>query len=300
MTRFLTTIGTLFSGVFAATSAFAAENMPAMPERWQMHLQEPVTPVAEQLHWFHNDLLLPVITVISVFVLAIIVYIVFRYNQKANPVASKNAHNTLIEVIWTAVPVLVLVVIAIPSFKLLYFMDKTHLNDITDEVITVKVTGNQWYWSYEYPDDGISFDAIVLSKREALEREGADLSAYPADAPDEALPTSATYLFDTDTRVVLPVDTYIRFQFTSIDVLHSWAVPAFGVKLDTMPGRINESWAKITREGLYFGQCSELCGNDHAYMPIAVQVVSKDAYAAWRKQQMAGISNDTVRLASAQ
>jgi cytochrome c oxidase subunit 2 len=236
---------------------------PAFPTPMQLNLQTPVTPVAEQIYDFHSFLLI-VCTVISLFVLALLLICIFRFNEKANPIASKTAHNTLLEVVWTAIPVVILVVIAVPSYRLLYYMDRT-----SEAELTLKIVGNQWFWSYEYPDQEISFDALPL--------------------PDDQIDASAGQhrLLETDRHVVLPVDTTIRLLFTANDVIHAWTIPAFGVKLDNMPGRTNETWTRVTKEGRYYGQCSELCGVDHSFMPIVVDVVSKDAFAQWVAKEKA-------------
>ncbi len=252
---------------------------PSFPHPWQLNLQHPVTPVAERLHDFHTFLLW-IITVISVFVAILLLICIFRFNEKANPVPAKWSHNTMLEVIWTTIPVLILVVIAVPSYRLLYFMDRT-----TEAEMTIKVIGNQWYWSYEYPDTEISFDALAL----------------PAEEIDVS--KGQHRLLETDKHVVLPVDTNIRILFTATDVIHAWAVPAFGVKLDNMPGRTNESWTRITELGRYYGQCSELCGVDHSFMPIVVDVVSKEDYKKWvetQKQANAGALSSSTKLAAAQ
>ncbi|MDX2225163.1 MAG: cytochrome c oxidase subunit II [Rhodospirillaceae bacterium] len=236
---------------------------PAFPLPMQLNLQTPVSPVAQQIYDFHNYLLV-MCTVISLFVLALLLICVFRFNEKTNPIASKTSHNTLLEVIWTAVPVVVLVIIAVPSYRLLYYMDRT-----TEAEMTLKVIGNQWFWTYEYPDQEISFDALAL--------------------PDDQIDTAAGQhrLLETDRHVVLPVDTTIRILFTANDVIHAWTIPAFGVKLDNMPGRTNETWTRVTQEGRYYGQCSELCGVDHSFMPIVVDVVSKDAFEQWVAKEKA-------------
>ena len=252
---------------------------PSFPHPWQLNLQHPVTPVAERLHDFHTFLLW-IITVISVFVAILLLICIFRFNEKANPVPAKWSHNTMLEVIWTTIPVLILVVIAVPSYRLLYFMDRT-----TEAEMTIKVIGNQWYWSYEYPDTEISFDALAL----------------PAEEIDVS--KGQHRLLETDKHVVLPVDTNIRILFTATDVIHAWSVPAFGVKLDNMPGRTNESWTRITELGRYYGQCSELCGVNHSFMPIVVDVVSKEDYKKWvetQKQANAGALSSSTKLAAAQ
>jgi cytochrome c oxidase subunit 2 len=244
-------IGFVISIVTLTGAAHAAE-----PEPWQLGFQPAVTPVAHLQHQLH-DLLLIIIIAISVFVLALLLYVAFRYNAKRNPIPTKTSHNTVIEVLWTVLPVMILVVIAIPSFKLLYFMDKTD-----NPELTLKVTGHQWYWSYTYQDNGnFTFDSLIV--------------------PADQLKPGQKRLLEVDNRIVLPVDTNIRLLITSEDVLHSWAIPAFGVKMDGEPGRLNETWVRIDKEGVYYGQCSELCGINHAFMPIAVQAVSKADFAKW-------------------
>jgi len=247
------------SFLFLTVPAWAQEQMPqpSFPHDWQLGLQHPVTPVAEMMYNFHTFLMW-VITAISIFVLILLLIVIFRFNEKANPVPAKWSHNTMLEVLWTAIPVLVLVVIAVPSYRLLYFMDRTN-----EAEMTLKITGNQWYWSYEYPDSEVSFDALALMAEEIDPAKGQHR------------------MFETDEHVVLPVDTNIRILFTATDVIHAWTIPAFGVKLDNMPGRINETWTRVTQPGRYYGQCSELCGVDHSNMPIVVDVVSKADYAAW-------------------
>jgi cytochrome c oxidase subunit 2 len=225
---------------------------------WQMGMQTAATPVAEQIQEFHT-LLLVIITLITLFVLGLLIYVMVRFNEKANPTPTKTTHNTLLEVLWTAVPILILVIIAVPSFKLLYFMDRLPAEDAE---MTLKVIGHQWYWSYEYPDhDDLAFDSVLVS--------------------DDELKEGQPRLLAVDNDVVLPVDTNIRLLFTSDDVAHNWAVPAFGIKLDAYAGRTNEAWIRITKEGTYYGQCSELCGVNHGFMPVAVQAVSKTAFEAW-------------------
>jgi cytochrome c oxidase subunit II len=264
-------------------SALAAEPMPtpSFPKEWQLNLQTPATPQAEMLYDFHT-LLLWVCAVISLFVLALLIICAVRFNEKSNPVPAKWSHNTLIEVIWTVVPVLILVGIAVPSYRILYYLDHTNEADMT-----LKITGNQWYWNYEYVDAGISFDAIAIPEAEIDVKVGQHR------------------LLETDRHVVLPVDTNIRLLFTATDVIHAWTVPAFAVKLDNMPGRVNETWTRITKPGRYYGQCSELCGVDHSFMPIVVDAVSKEEYQSWVEQQKAGLAPapqgaDAVKLASAQ
>ncbi|MDD9901874.1 MAG: cytochrome c oxidase subunit II [Alphaproteobacteria bacterium] len=239
--------------LLAARFAMAA----GQPAPWAKGLQEGVTPVRHQMDAFHDGILMPIITVIALFVLALLIYVVVRFNAKANPTPSKTSHNTMLEVVWTLIPVLILVVIIIPSMKLLYFADRT-----ADAEMTLKVIGHQWNWEYEYPDHGeINFTALMVQ--------------------DEDLKPGQPRLLTTDNPVVLPVDTNIRLLMTSVDVLHAWAVPAFGVKLDTVPGRINETWVRIEKPGTYYGQCSELCGALHGFMPIEIHAVSTDEFAKW-------------------
>lgn len=258
-----------------ATLAAALGVGPAMAESginpWQLGMQEAVTPVAKEIQAFH-DLLLVIITVITVLVMLLLLYVMVRFREKANPTPSKTTHNTLVEILWTVVPVMILVVIAIPSFKLLYFMDRTE-----DYDMTLKVTGSQWYWDYEYPDytaegDPIAFAAMIKQKEEVGAGEDPTL--------------------ETDNRVVVPVDTTVRVLITSNDVIHAWAMPAFGIKTDAVPGRLNETWFRAEQEGVYYGMCSELCGQDHGFMPIAVEVVSKQAFKAWTGEQLSAMRGD--------
>ena len=258
--------------VMAAAGAEAAQPFP-----WQIGLQPAGSPVAHEVNSFHN-LLLIIIFAIAVFVLALLVYVMVRFRASANPVPSKTAHNTLLEVAWTLIPVAILLVIAIPSFKLLYFADRTEKAELT-----VKAVGHQWFWSYEYPDNGnFTFDATMV--------EAADLKP------------GQPRLLETDYRVVVPIDTNVRLLTTSVDVIHAWAMPAFGVKKDAVPGRLLETWFKAEREGVYYGQCSELCGTNHGFMPIAVEVVSKDAFAKWvaeAQKKFARVDEPSVEVADA-
>lgn len=245
-------------------------SLPAMAENvgiskpWQLGFQEPASPVMEQLVNLHDSLLIMCVA-ISVFVLGLLLYVMIRFNKKANPVPSKTTHNALIEVIWTAVPVMILVAIIIPSWRMINYMDKAQ-----DAEITIKAIGYQWYWGYEYtdgPGKGISFEAFMKTE----------------DAAEESLKLQEgePRLLVTDNKIVLPVDTDIRILTTSADVIHAFAVPAFGVKIDAVPGRTNETWVRITKPGKYYGQCSELCGSKHAFMPIEVHAVSRAEYEAW-------------------
>jgi cytochrome c oxidase subunit 2 len=250
------TTGLVFLAGFAAWFGGAAPALADAPKPWQLGFQEAASPVMELISSFHDFLLIIIIS-IGAFVTALMIYVAVKFNEKANPVPSKTTHHTLLEVIWTVVPIMILVVIAIPSFRLLYYMDKT-----TTPEMTLKVVGSQWYWSYEYPDHGkIAFDSQMI--------------------PDNELKPGQLRLLDVDNRVVVPVDTNIRVLLTANAVIHSWAVPALGIKTDTVPGRMNETWMRVTKPGVYYGQCSELCGINHGYMPIAVQAVSKAEFAKW-------------------
>jgi cytochrome c oxidase subunit 2 len=262
----------VFAILATAGSALAAEGIA---EPWQMGFQPAASPVAERIHGL-NHILLWLSVGITLLVLALMGYIIFRFNAKRNPTPSSRTHNTLLEVLWTAVPVLILMVVAVPSLKLLFFMDRTYSADMT-----LKVTGHQWYWSYEYPDNGeFAFDSFMV--------------------PDDELEEGQPRLLTVDNEVVLPVDTDVRILMTSSDVIHSWAIPAFGIKTDTVPGRTNEAWVRITREGTYHGQCSELCGVNHGFMPITVRAVSKPEFDKWAEdaqQEFASADGPARRVA---
>lgn len=252
----MTKILSLFA--FALVTLLTQPVQAEEPEPWGRWMQPAVTPVALRLHEFH-DFTLHIIVGIALFVLALLVYVIFRFNEKANPVPSKTTHNVLLEVVWTVVPVLILIVIAIPSFKLLYYADR-----VANPEMTLKVTGYQWYWGYEYPDQGgISFTANMIPDKDINKATG------------------QVRQLSTDNPVVVPVDTNIQVLVTAADVIHAFAMPAFGIKKDAVPGRINETWMRATREGTYYGQCSELCGTGHGFMPIEFKVVSKDEFKNW-------------------
>jgi cytochrome c oxidase subunit II len=243
-------LGFMVAGVALAAggTAFAELGQPAP---WEFKLQGSASPVMDNITWFHNFLLV-LITIITLFVLALLVTVVVRFNARANPVPSRTTHNTLIEVAWTLIPVMILVGIAIPSFKLLFLE-----LDLPKADLTVKATGKQWYWSYAYPDNGkFEFDSLMAQDKQPR-------------------------LLAVDNEMVVPVNKVVRVQTTGADVIHSFAVPAFGIKIDAIPGRLNETWFKATTTGMFYGQCSELCGKDHAFMPIAVRVVSDQEFAAW-------------------
>jgi cytochrome c oxidase subunit 2 len=214
--------------------------------------------VMENIIWFHNFLLW-LITAITLFVLALLIIVMVKFNAKANPVPSKTTHNTLIEVAWTLIPVMILVTLVVPSFRLLFLE-----LDIPKADLTIKATGNQWNWTYAYPDDKIEFTSIMLTDEERAKKN-----------------PQPPRLLGVDNELVVPVNKVVRIQTTGADVIHSFAVPAFGIKIDAIPGRLNETWFKATKEGTYYGQCSELCGKDHAFMPIVVRVVKDQEYATW-------------------
>ena len=255
--QFRQALGTFIAGTVAAMGLPAAA-LAAAPQPWQMDFQPSVTPVMTRIIEFH-DMLLWLITVVAVFVMFLLLYTMWRFSAKRNPTPSKNTHNTVLEMAWTVVPVIILVIIAVPSFRLLYLQDVIPKADMT-----IKAIGHQWYWSYEYPDHGkFAFDAQMVA--------------------DKDIKKGQIRLLETDNRIVLPVDTTVRIIVTADDVIHSWTVPAFGSKIDAVPGRLNETWVRVEKTGTYFGQCSELCGVNHGFMPIAVDVVSKNDFAKWVK-----------------
>src|SRR6202453_560784 len=248
----LAVVGTAL--VTAGGTAFAELGQPAP---WEFKVQGSAAQVMDDITSFHNWLLVT-ITLITLFVLALLATIVVKFNAKANPVPSRTTHNTLIEVAWTLIPVLILVAIAVPSFRLLFLE-----LDIPKADLTIKATGKQWYWSYAYPDNGkFEFDSLLAC----------DEARQKCQEPR---------LLTVDNEVVVPVNKVVRVETTGADVIHSFAVPAFGIKIDAIPGRLNETWFKANKVGVYYGQCSELCGKDHAYMPIAVRVVSEKDFATW-------------------
>jgi cytochrome c oxidase subunit 2 len=247
-----TGLGAALAGVLSATPALA------LPYDWQMGFQPAISPVMEQIESFHNELFW-IITFVSLFVLALLGVVVVKFRASANPVPSKVHHNTLLEVAWTIIPVIILVVIAVPSFRLLYFEATIPKPDVQ-----IRAIGKQWYWTYEYPaaNAGFTYDSLGLSE---------------ADAKAKGEPR----LLGVDNIVVVPVNKVVEVETTGADVIHSWALPQLGVKMDAVPGRLNHTWFKATQTGTFYGQCSELCGAKHAYMPIEVKVVSDAEYAAW-------------------
>ena len=236
------------------------------PSPWQLGLQQAASPVMEDIVWFH-DFLLWLIAAIALFVLVLLTIVVLRFNARANPVPSRTTHNTAIEIIWTVVPVLILVTVAVPSFRLLFYQLKVPPADVT-----VKVTGKQWFWSYSYPDSKFEFDSLMLQ--------------------DKDRKPGQPRLLAVDNEMVVPVNKVVKVLVTGADVIHSFAVPSFGIKIDAIPGRLNETWFKAEREGMYYGQCSQLCGRDHAFMPIAVRVVSEKDYTAWLEQAKKKYASD--------
>jgi len=259
----------LVPGVLSSGAAFAGMGQPSP---WQLGFQQAATPVMENIVWFH-DFLLWLITAIALFVLVLLVIVIVRFNAKANPTPSRTTHNTLLEVVWTLVPVIILVSIAVPSFKLLFLQQTLPPADLT-----VKATGKQWYWSYSYPDAKFEFDSLMLKDGERK--------------PDQPR------LLAVDNALVVPVNKVVHVQVIGSDVIHSFAVPSFGIKIDAVPGRLNETWFKASHEGIYYGQCSELCGRDHAFMPIEVRVLSEKDYAAWLDAAKKKYASDETRPAT--
>ena len=262
----------------AAAAISWATRAAALPYNYELGLQPAASPVMERIENFHQ-LLLYIIVAISLFVLSLLIWIIVRYNRRANPTPSKTHHNTLLEVAWTIIPVIILVIIAIPSFKLLYYEATIPKPDVH-----IKVIGKQWFWTYQYPADGnFQFDSLGLT----------DDAAKAAGEPR---------LLGVDNVIVVPVNKVVEVVTTGADVIHSWALPEMGVKMDAIPGRLNHTWFKATRTGTYYGECSELCGAKHAFMPIEVKVVTDAEYAAWlvtAKKKFAAIENDTnTRLAA--
>ena len=276
MTKYKQIVSRLFYTVLLAAAwlqtgpSFAQSG----PQPWQMDFRPSATPVMDDIVDFHN-LLLVIEVLIVLFVLGLMVYICVKFNAKANPVPSKTTHNAFLEVVWTVIPIIILIVITVPSVKLLVFMDKAPKDKVE---MTLKVIGHQWYWSYEYPDAGnLAFDSNII--------------------PDEEIDASKGQirLLEVDNRIAIPVDTTIRVIMTSEDVLHNWAVPAFGIKMDTVPGRINEAWIRVpaAKAGVYRGQCSELCGVNHGYMPIVIEAKSKQDFAKWLDKAKKEFANET-------
>jgi cytochrome c oxidase subunit II len=242
--------------VIAIMAGVAGSALAGQPQPWQLGFQPSASPIKEFIESFHN-MLLVIITLITVFVLALLLYTMVRFRAAANPTPSKTAHHTGLEIVWTLVPVLILAAIAVPSFKLLYFTDKA-----ADAEFTLKVTGRQWYWNYQYPDHGdFQFDSYMVQ--------------------DADLKPGQPRLLEVDNRVVVPVGAKIRVTLHGADVIHSWFIPALGAQKYTMPGRINEIWIMANKPGVYYGQCNQICGVNHAYMPIAVEAVDRATFDRW-------------------
>ncbi len=263
----------IISSFFISVSAFADQ-----PKDWQLGFQNPASDGMRDIVNFHNNLLLPIIIAISVFVLFLMLYACVRFRASANPNPSKRTHNVTVEILWTLIPCLILIVMAVPSFKILYKQDTIPKADLT-----IKAVGYQWYWGYEYPDENIIFDSYMIE--------------------DKDLKANQPRLLTVDHEVVVPVNKVVKVLITANDVLHAWALPAFGVKRDAVPGRINETWFKAEKEGTYYGQCSELCGIKHAFMPITVKVVSEEDYQEWLSEARVKfakeeIENDKLKIAS--
>ena len=263
-------LGLAAAGVSLLAGGAALAEEVGQPSPWELNLQASASPVMDSIMQFH-DWLLVIISVITLFVLALLITVVVKFNARANPVPSRTTHNTLIEVAWTLIPVLILVGIAVPSFRLLF-----EELDIPKADLTIKATGKQWYWSYAYPDNGkFEFDSLIAEDKKPR-------------------------LLGVDNELVVPVNKVVRVQVTGADVIHSFGVPAFGIKIDAIPGRLNETWFKATKTGMFYGQCSELCGRDHAFMPIAVRVVSDQDFAAWveaAKKKFAALPGKAYALA---
>ena len=245
------------------------------PKDWQLGFQKSASKGMDDIVWFHDYMLLPVITAIMVFVLFLIAYTCIRYRSSRNKEASTTSHNTTIEVLWTLIPCLILIVLAVPSFKVLYSQDEIPKADVT-----IKAIGYQWYWGYEYPDENIIFDSYMIDEKDLKEGQ--------------------PRLLTVDNEVYVPVNKVVKVMITANDVLHAWALPSFGVKRDAVPGRINETWFKADRTGTFYGQCSELCGIKHAFMPITVNVVSEDEYNQWLDEAKVKFAkeeiNDNIKI----
>jgi len=260
-----------FAGIAALSAAGFADTVRE-PHNWQLGMQAPATPVKERIQAFHNELLV-IITLITLLVLGLLLFVIVKFNARVHPVPTRTSHNTVIEVMWTVVPVLILVIVAIPSFKLMYFMDRVPNADMT-----IKVTGHQWYWEYGYPDNGdISFNSNLI--------------------PDDQLKPGMRRLLEVDNPLVVPAKTNIRVQVTGTDVIHSWYVPSFGVQEYAVVGRLNESWFNVEQPGTYYGECNQICGVNHAFMPIKIVAVSKDDFQKWvAKSKAAGAPADIEKI----
>ena len=268
MKKFLAGLGAV-SPVVAASSAFADQPTP-----WQLSFQEPATQMMEEIIWFERYTLWFIVPV-TFLVLALLAWCIVKFRASVNPTPSRTSHNTIIEVIWTVGPVIVLLFLAVPSFQLL----TAQYNPPEEPAMTIKATGVQWYWDFEYQDEEpLTFSSFLLQDDQREEAGKQDMSVYPR-------------LLAVDSELVVPVDTTVRVLVTANDVLHAFAMPAFGIKVDAVPGRINETWFKAKKEGIFYGQCSELCGKDHAFMPIGIRVVSQEQYDTWRAAAQASVED---------
>ena len=290
--QFLRSIGTAFGAALALAPVAAFAQETGAPEPGAIGLQPSVTTIMDSIHSFHDGILMWVITLIVLLVMALLIVVMVRFNAKANPTPSKTTHNTLIEIVWTVVPILILVVIAIPSFGVLTdqltvpdgqrkYLGSNIFSFGEQEVpapgLTVKATGEQWFWNFEYVDQGLAFDSNMLKE--------AERNSTKPNQPR---------LLAVNNELVVPVDTTVRLQVTASPngVIHSFALPSFGVKIDAVPGKLNETWFNVRKTGIYYGQCSELCGQDHAFMPIAIRVVTKEEFALWIKTFGEGFIDD--------
>jgi cytochrome c oxidase subunit 2 len=285
MVRLTTTIIRRLAAGLAALALAGGAALADQPHPWQLGMQDPATPITERIHAFHNELLV-IIFAISLFVVGLLIYVMVRFNARAHPVPTRTSHNTVIEVLWTVIPVLILVTIAIPSFKLMYYMDR-----VPDSKMTIKVTGHQWYWEYNYPDQGnFSFNSNLVAEKD--------------------LKPGQPRLLEVDNPLVVPVGTNIRVQVAGVDVIHSWFVPSFGFQEYAVVGRLNEAWINVDKPGTYYGECNQICGVNHAFMPIEVKVVSQadfDKWVASAKKQFAAnppandpVSDNATQLAAAE
>ena len=243
--------------------------MANQPKKWQLGFQEPASQTMRDIVWFHDYMLLPIIVAISAFVLFLMAYAMVRFRASRNPNPSKRTHNVLVEIVWTLVPCLILIVMAVPSFKVLYSQDTIPKADVT-----IKAVGYQWYWGYEYPDENIVFDSYMIEEKDLKEGQ--------------------PRLLAVDNEVYVPVNKVVKVMITANDVLHAWALPSFGVKRDAVPGRINETWFRADRTGTFYGQCSELCGIKHAFMPITVNVVTEEEYNQWLEKAKVEFAKEEI------
>lgn len=284
MKKALSAVAAFFTGMYCFAASAAIDIPAGRPIEGQIGFQRSVTDVMDKTTEFHV-MLMWISAITTVVIFGLLAFCAIKFNAKANPVPSKTSHNTLLEIVWTVIPIAILVVIGVPSFKLLYFQD-----NVPDSSMVIKVTGNQWYWSYEYVDEGgISFDSVMLPSSYFTDYETNPEIKGEMDAAKAEIQRMlgrsgelTTYrLLETDTRIVVPVNQNIKLEITGSDVIHSWTIPSFGVKIDAVPGRTNQTWFNARELGTYYGQCSELCGVKHAFMPIVVEVVSEEEYRAW-------------------